>query len=102
METSTASPISRIENEKGRVQTSELAKSTKEVSKFDACCAFNLMVEKHHNEFALLSAIRDRVPPNDLVTYRLIDILWYQMGDIPGLYALGRYFDVDINEKAEA
>lgn len=58
--------------------------------------AFDCLVERQRDVFALLSAIRDRDDGTDTVTTRLIELAWDKLGDLKHSIVLGDYFGVDI------
>lgn len=66
------------------------------VSMEHAGYAFECLMERQHDVFALLSAIRDRDDGTDTVTTRLIELAWDKLGDLKHCIALGDYFGVDI------
>lgn len=63
--------------------------------------AFECLVERQHDVFALLSAIRDRDDRTDAVTTRLIELAWDKLGDIKHYIVLGNYFGVDMYAEDE-
>lgn len=58
--------------------------------------ALECLMERQHDVFALLSAIRDRDDGNDTVTTRLIELAWEKLGDLKHSIVLGNYFGVDV------
>lgn len=58
--------------------------------------AFECIMERQHDVFALLSAIRDRDDRTDSVTTRLIELAWEKLGDLKHSIVLGNYFGVDV------